>query len=161
VSAKDGRRVVASNRRARHDYDVLETVEAGIALVGTEVKSLREGKIQLKDSYARVDDGELWLIGVHVAPYEQADGFGGHEPERRRKLLLHRHEIDELGGRMAQDSLTLVPLSVYFRDGRAKVELGLGRGRRNYDKRHAIAERDAKRDTDRAMAGRGRREPRR
>ncbi len=150
--APKGTKVVASNRRARYDYEILQEIEAGIALVGTEVKSLREGKIQLKDSYARMEGGELWLVGVHISPYSQADGFGGHEPERPRKLLLHRDEIDELGGRVARQSLTLVPLSVYFKDGRAKVELGLGRGRRQHDKRAAMAERDANREIDRGMA---------
>jgi len=149
-------KLVASNRKARHDYDVLDVFEAGMALVGTEVKSLREGKITLKDSHARVDDGELWLIGAHVSPYEMADGFGGHEPERRRKLLLHRSEIDELAERTAREGLTIIPLSVYFKEGRAKVELGLARGRRNYDKRHAIAERDAARETARAMSPKAR-----
>jgi SsrA-binding protein len=144
--------IVASNRKARHDYEILDTFEAGMALVGTEVKSLRDGKIQLKDAHARVEDGELWLVGVHVAPYEQADGFGGHDPERRRKLLLHRWEIDELASRSAQEGLTIVPLSVYFKEGRAKVELGLARGRRHYDKRQAIAARDAARETDRMMS---------
>ena len=150
--APKGTKVVASNRRARYDYEILQEIEAGIALVGTEVKSLREGKIQLKDSYARLEGGELWLVGVHISPYSQTDGFGGHEPERPRKLLLHRDEIDELGGRVARQSLTLVPLSVYFKDGRAKVELGLGRGRRQHDKRAAMAERDANREIDRGMA---------
>jgi SsrA-binding protein len=145
-------KVVATNRRARHDYDILEVHEAGIALVGTEVKSLREGQIQLKDAYARPEGGELWLVGVHVSPYAQADGFGGHDPERRRKLLLHRDEIVELTSRVTQEALTLVPLSVYFKNGKAKVELGLARGRRHYDKRNAIAARDAQRDTDRALA---------
>jgi SsrA-binding protein len=154
--APKGVKVVASNRRARHGYDVLDTFEAGMALVGTEVKSLRDGKIQLKDSHARVEDGELWLVGVHVSPYELADGFGGHDPERRRKLLLHRHEIDELDDRTSREGLTIVPLSVYFRDGRAKVELALARGRRNYDKRHAIAERDATREAARAMSAKRR-----
>ncbi len=149
-------KVVASNRRARHDYDVLETFECGIALKGGEVKSIRDGKIQLKDSYARVGDGELWLHGVHVAPYVFAGRFDTPDPERARKLLLHRRQIDELAGRTAQESLTLVPLSVYFKDGRAKVELALAKGRRRYDKRHAIAERDAKREAERAMARRGR-----
>ncbi len=152
-----GVKVVASNRRARHDYDVVDTIEAGIALVGTEVKSLRAGQIVLKDAYARVEDGELWLLNAHIAPYGHADGFGGHDPERPRKLLVHRGEIDELAGRTQQQSLTLVPLSVYFRGGRAKVELALARGRRRYDKRHAIAERDAQREAERAMARRGRR----
>ncbi len=149
-------KVVATNRRARHDYEVLETIEAGMALVGTEVKSLRAGHVQLKDSYARIEGGEVWLVGVHVAPYAQADGFGGHDPERPRKLLLHRPEIDRLTGRTQQQSLTLVPLSIYFRDGRAKVELALARGRKQHDRRQAIAERDALREAERAVARRGR-----
>ena len=156
-----GLKVVAQNRRARHDYDILEVREAGIALVGTEVKSIREGHIQLKDSYARLDGGELWLFGVHVSPYAQTDGFGGHEPERRRKLLLHRKEIIELANKVALESLTLVPLSVYFKEGKAKVELAVARGRRRYDKRHAIATRDADRDTERALARRNREGPER
>jgi SsrA-binding protein len=154
VTAKSGagRRTVATNRRARHDYDILETVEAGMVLVGTEVKSLREGKVQLADAHARVEDGELWLVGVHLAPYAHADGFHVPDPERRRKLLLHRFEIDKLGARVQAEALTLVPLSLYFRDGRAKVELALARGRRRYDKRHAIAERDARREAERATS---------
>ncbi|MDQ4133525.1 MAG: SsrA-binding protein SmpB [Actinomycetota bacterium] len=151
-----GTKVVATNRRARHDYDVISTIEAGIVLVGTEVKSLRAGHIQLKDSYARVDDGEVWLVGVHVAPYEHSDGFGGHDPERRRKLLLHRAEIDQLAGKVREQALTIIPLAVYFRNGKAKVELGLAKGRRRYDKRHAIAARDANREAERAMARRSR-----
>ena len=147
-------KVVATNRRARHDYDILEVHEAGLALVGTEVKSIRNGHIQLKDSYATYRDGELWLVGVHVAPYSQADGFGGHEPERDRKLLLHRSEIEKLAGRVALEALTLVPLAVYFKEGKAKVELGLARGRRRFDKRDAIAARDAGRDAERALAHR-------
>jgi SsrA-binding protein len=121
AKATNGVKLVAKNRRARHDYEILETHEAGIALVGTEVKSIRDGHIQLKDSYAREDGGELWLVGVHISPYAQADGFGGHDPERRRKLLLHREEIAELVSRLAQESLTLVPLAVYFKHGKAKV----------------------------------------
>jgi SsrA-binding protein len=155
VSPK-GVKPVASNRKARHDYEILTTFEAGMALVGTEVKSVRDGKIVLKDAHARVEGGELWLVGVHVAPYELADGFSGHDPERRRKLLLHRGEIDELGERSAREGLTIIPLSVYFKEGRAKVELGLARGRRNYDKRHAIAERDAAREAAKAMSPRNR-----
>ena len=150
--APKGVKPVASNRKARPDYELLDVFEAGLALVGTEVQSLRDGKIVLKDAHARVDDNEAWLIGVHIAHYELADGFGGHDPERRRKLLLHRSEIEELHERTAREGLTIVPLSVYFREGRAKVELGLARGRRNYDKRHAIAERDAARETARAMS---------
>jgi SsrA-binding protein len=142
---------VAQNRRARHEYEILETFECGIELKGGEVKSLRLGHVQLADSYARVDDGELWLLGVHIAPYEYAHGFGFIEPDRRRKLLVHRSQIDELGGRVAQQSLTIIPLSLYFKDGRAKVELALARGRRLYDKRHALQEKDATREAQRAM----------
>lgn len=145
-------RQVARNRRARHEYDILETLECGLALQGSEVKSLRAGRISLQDAYARVDTGELWLLGVHIPPYDHASGFGTHDPDRRRKLLAHREQIDELMGRTQQQSLTLVPLSVYFKDGRAKVELALARGRRTYDKRHAIAERDVARDAARDMA---------
>lgn len=142
---------MAQNRRARHDYDVLEVFECGIALQGSEVKSIRAGKVQLRDSYAKVEGAEVWLHGMHVAPYAFASGFGGHDPERARKLLLHRREIDELRERTGQQSLTLVPLSVYFKEGRAKVELALARGRRSYDKRHAIASRDAAREVERAV----------
>ena len=148
------RKIVASNRRARHDYDILETFEAGIALVGGEVKAMRAGQVQLKDSYARVDRGQAWLLGVHVAPYVYSNGFGSYEPERPRKLLLHRREIDELAGRSQQEALTIIPLSIYFKEGRAKVELGLARGRKSYDKRHVIAARDAARDAEREMGRR-------
>ena len=151
-----GTKLVAQNRKARHDYTVLDTFECGIALKGSEVKSLRAGQVQLRDSYARVDDGELWLHGVHVAPYSYSSGFGAVDPDRARKLLMHRREIDELAGRTQQESLTLVPLSIYFKDGRAKVEIALARGRKTYDKRHAIAERDARREADRAVRGRER-----
>lgn len=150
------RKVVAQNRKARHDYDILETVEAGIALVGGEVKSLRAGQIQLKDAYARVESGEMLLLGVHIAPYAYATGFGSFDAERPRKLLLHKREIEVLAARVAQEHLTLIPLSVYFLDGRAKVEIGLAKGRQTHDKRHAIADRDAKRDIDRAMSVRRR-----
>lgn len=155
--APDSRnRTVAQNRRARHDYDILDNYEAGLVLVGSEVKSLREGKAQLRDSYARVQDGEVWLYGVHVPPYVFATGFGAVDPDRRRKLLLHRRQIEELGRRTQQDSLTLVPLSLYFKDGRAKVDLALAKGRRLYDKRHAIAARDADMEARRASAARRR-----
>jgi SsrA-binding protein len=157
----EANRVVASNRRARHDYEFLDTAECGIVLQGSEVKSLRAGRIALQDAYARIIDGEMWLFGVHVPPYAQANGFGAHEPDRRRKLLLHRRQIDEWMGKAQQQSLTLVPLSIYFKDGRAKVELALARGRRQYDKRHAIATRDASREAARearfATKGGGRR----
>ncbi|MGQ0745050.1 MAG: SsrA-binding protein SmpB [Acidimicrobiales bacterium] len=148
--------VVASNRRARHDYEILDVLETGIALVGTEVKSLRAGRVVLSDAYARVHGGELWLHGVHVAPYDQADGFGGHDPVRTRKLLAHRDEITELAERSQREGLALIPLSVYLSEGRAKVELGVGRGRSRGDKRQAIAAADARRDADRAMAARRR-----
>jgi SsrA-binding protein len=149
-------RPVAQNRRARHDYDILQTFEAGLVLEGSEVKSLREGKAQLRDSYARVVDGEVWLYAMHIPPYAFASAFGASDPDRRRKLLLHRREIEELARRTTQDSLTMVPLSVYFKDGRAKVDLALARGRRRYDKRHAMAARDADLEARRALAGRQR-----
>jgi SsrA-binding protein len=149
-------RTVAQNRRARHDYDILDTYEAGIVLVGSEVKSLREGKAQLRDSYARVQDGEVWLYGVHVPPYVYATGFGATDPDRRRKLLLHRRQIAELTRKTTQDSLSLVPLSVYFKDGKAKVDLALAKGRKTYDKRHALAERDAAMEARRASASKRR-----
>ena len=149
----DGRQVVASNRRARYDFDIVDTYEAGIVLQGSEVKSLRTSKVQLADSYAYVTGGEAWLKGVHIAPYSHSAGFGGHDPERERKLLLRRNQIEDIRRRMETDHLTLVPLSVYFRDGRAKIEIALARGRKRHDKRHAIAERDARRDIDRAMSG--------
>ncbi len=148
---------MAQNRRARHDYDVLETFECGIALQGSEVKSLRDAQVQLREAYARVEHGELWLYGVHVSPYAFATGVEAHDPDRRRKLLLHRRQIDELMGRTRQEGLTLVPLSIYFREGRAKVELALARGRKTHDKRHAIAARDAAREVERTTAGRRRR----
>ncbi len=147
---------MAQNRRARHDYDILDTYEAGIVLAGSEVKSLREGKAQMRDSFARVQDGEVWLHGVHVPPYTYASGFGYTDPDRRRKLLMHRRQIDELDRRTSQDSLTLVPLAIYFKEGRAKVSLALARGRKSYDKRHAIAARDADMEARRASAARRR-----
>jgi SsrA-binding protein len=152
-----GPRPVATNRKARHDYDVLEAFECGIVLEGSEVKSLREGKVQLRDAYARIEGGEVWLHGVHVSPYAFASGRDGHDPDRPRKLLLHRRQIDSLGGRVQQESLTLVPLAIYFKEGRAKVELALARGRRRYDKRQAIAARDAGREAARALVARERR----
>lgn len=151
LDAERGIHRVAQNRRARHDYEILETFECGLALSGAEVKSIRAGHISLHDAYARIDGGEAWLIGAHVAPYEYASGYGRFEPDRPRKLLLHRDQIDELGGTVAQKSLTLVPLSVYFKDGRAKLELALARGRRQYDKRRALAERDANREAARVV----------
>jgi SsrA-binding protein len=150
AAGRSGDRTVASNRRARHDYDILDTFECGIVLQGSEVKSLRDGKAQLSDSYARVSDGELWLFGVHIPPWQFATGFGAHDPDRRRKLLLHRREIDELMGLTQQQALTLVPLSLYFRDGKAKVQLALAKGRKLHDKRQAILSREADREAARA-----------
>jgi SsrA-binding protein len=149
-----GPRPVAQNRKARHDFEILETFECGVVLAGSEVKSLRDSKVQLRDSHARVEGGEVWMHGVHISPYLFANGRDAHDPDRRRKLLLHRREIAGLAARMGQEGLVLVPLAIYFKDGRAKVELGLGRGRKLYDKRAAIAERDAKRELDRARRGR-------
>src|SRR5271166_7161744 len=150
AAGRSGDRVVASNRRARHDYDLLETIECGIVLQGSEVKSLREGKAQLADAYARVSDGELWLYGMHIPPWRFATGFGAHNPDRRRKLLVHRKQIDELTARTQQQALTLVPLSLYFKEGKAKVQLALARGRKLYDKRQALATRTAEREAQRA-----------
>ena len=150
------RGLVAQNRKARHDYDVVGTYEAGIVLVGSEVKSLREGRVQLRDSFARAQDGEIWLHGMHVSPYGYATAFGMFDPDRSRKLLLHRREIDELARETRQGPLTLIPLSVYFKDGRAKVELALARGRKEYDKRRAIADREALMEAKRAMGPRRR-----
>ncbi|HET9201590.1 MAG TPA: SsrA-binding protein SmpB [Acidimicrobiia bacterium] len=144
-------KVVSSNRRARRNYTVVETVEAGLALLGSEVKSLRDGRLDLKDSYGLIKGGEAYLIGAYIAPYEFARE-GGHEPERERKLLLHRREIDRIGGQLAEKGLTLVPLQVYFKDGKAKVELGLAKGKTSYDKRETIKERDHEREMDRAVS---------
>ena len=146
-----GHQVVASNRVARRDYEILESLECGIELRGSEVKSLRESQVQLADAYARVSGDELWLEGVHIAPYQFANGVGAHDPDRRRKLLLHRDEIDRLSARVNQERLALIPLRLYFREGRAKVELGLAKGRQKGDKRQAIAERDSKREMERAI----------
>lgn len=147
--AASGDRVVATNRRARYDYEILETLECGIMLTGSEVKSLREGTAQITEAYARIDDGELWLFQMHIPPWAFAVGFGSHDPDRKRKLLVHRHEIKDLHDQTQTQPLTIVPLKLYFKDGRAKVELALARGRRQYDKRHAIAARDAGRDAAR------------
>src|SRR4051794_26444400 len=145
-------KVVATNRRARRDYDILDTFEVGIVLRGSEVKALREANVQLADSYGRVSGGEVWLHGLHIAGYSHAGRFDSHAPERERKLLLHRNEIDRLRARVDQERLSLVPLRLYFKEGRAKLELGLGRGRRQHDKRQVIAQRDADLEARKAMA---------
>ena len=142
-------RTVATNRRARHEYEILEVVEAGLVLRGTEVKSLREGLVNFKDSYATVRNGEGWLLGCHISPYSHGTD-ANHDPERDRKLLLHGRELARLEGKIAERGLTLVPLRLYFKKGRAKVELGLARGRKLHDKRSAIREREVKREMDKA-----------
>lgn len=146
-------RLVAANRRARHDYTIGETLEAGIVLVGAEVKSVREGKVTLQDSYAAIKDGEAWLYSMRISPYAQANRFN-LDSDRPRKLLLHRREIDRLLGKLEQKGQTLVPLSVYIKGGRVKVELGLATGKRQYDKRQAIAARETRREIERALSGR-------
>ena len=146
------RKVIASNRKARHDYSILDTYEAGISLTGTEVKSLRAGRASLVDGFATVSDDELWLRNVHIAEYAEGT-WTNHAPRRARKLLMHRLEIDRIAGRLREGGLALVPLSLYFTDGRVKVELGLARGKREYDKRQSIAKRDADREIER-YAGR-------
>jgi SsrA-binding protein len=143
-------KVVATNRRARRNYSVVDTYEAGMVLTGSEVKSLRAGKMELKDSYAHVVRGEVWLVGAHISPYDFAHE-GGHDPERERKLLLHRREIDRIAGGLAEKGLTLVPLQVYFKDGRAKVELGLARGKTTVDKRQTLRDREHAREMERAQ----------
>ena len=145
-----GRKVIAQNRKARHDWSVLDTYEAGIVLAGTEVKSLRQGKAQLVDAFATVDDGEVWLRNLHIPEYTEGT-WTNHEPRRSRKLLLHRHEIERLVGKIKESGLSLVPLQLYFNDGKAKVELALARGKKAHDKRQDIAERDMQRETDRAI----------
>lgn len=144
-------KVVATNRQARRDYEIVDTFECGIVLRGSEVKSLRESKVQLSDAYARVIRGELWLVGLRISPYSHSAPFDGHAPDRDRKLLAHRAEIDRIGARTDQEHLTLVPLSLHFKEGRAKVELALARGRHKADKRQAIAKRDADREAESAI----------
>jgi len=145
-----GERLIADNRRARHDYHLLDRVEAGLVLTGTEVKSLREGKATLQQAFAEVRDGEAWLLGLHVPEYGQGNR-SNHEPDRSRKLLLHRREIDKLYGQVREKGVTLVPTKLYFKDGRVKVELALAKGKELRDKRRDIAERDARRQIDREL----------
>jgi len=150
------RETISLNRRARHDYEILETFDAGVVLTGTEIKSVRARRVALRDAYATIEGGEAWLHNMHISPYEAGNRFNP-EPKRRRKLLLHKREINRLLGRTVEKGLTLVPLRVYLQRGYAKVELGLGRGKRQYDKRKAIAEREARREEERALADRQRR----
>lgn len=153
MAKESGRKLIAQNRKARHDYAIEETYEAGMVLVGTEVKSLRAGRASLVDGYALIEDGEIWLRGVHIPEYNEGS-WTNHIPTRARKLLLNRQEINKITSKLKESGLTLIPLSMYFLDGRAKVELAIARGRKNYDKRHVIAEKEAKRETERATGRR-------
>jgi SsrA-binding protein len=150
VAKAPGTKLIADNRRARRDYELLERVEAGVVLTGTEVKSARDGQVQLGHAYADIREGEAWLVGASISEYAQAGGLG-HETDRDRKLLLHRGEIDSLYGKVREKGLTLVPTSMYFKDGKVKVEIALARGRERVDKRRVVAARDAQRDIERAL----------
>jgi SsrA-binding protein len=152
VVKESGRKMIAQNRKARHDYSIEDVFEAGVVLQGTEVKSLREGRASLVDAYGRIRDGEIWIEGLHISEYTQGT-WTNHEPRRTRKLLLHRKEIDRLVGKTKESGLTLVPLSMYFKDGYVKVEIALARGKRTFDKRQDMAKRDATREIERT-AGR-------
>jgi SsrA-binding protein len=153
MAGKTGEKLIADNRRARHEYHLLERIEAGVVLTGTEVKSLRDGRASLAQAYAEVRDGELWLIGLHISPYEQGN-VGAHDPDRPRKLLAHRREIDSLYGKVREKGLTLVPTRLYLKDGRVKVELAVARGKELRDKRRDIAKREANRQMERALKSR-------
>jgi SsrA-binding protein len=147
--------VIADNRKAFHDYHVLDSWEAGVALLGTEVKAIREGRVNLRDSYARLDKGEVWLMNVHISPYSHT-GYAGHEERRQRKLLLNRHELNKLSGQVREKGLTLVPLQMYFKGGRVKVALALVKGKQAHDKRETIRRREVDRETRAAVKARGR-----
>ena len=150
-------KTIATNRRARHEYSIEDSLEAGIVLSGTEIKSIRAGKVNLADAFARIERGEAWLVGAHIAPWEGGNRLN-HEPKRDRKLLLHRNQIDQLLGKTKAKGLTLIPLKIYITErGRAKLELGLGKGKQLYDRRREIAARDARRDIERELADAGRR----
>lgn len=153
--SEEKRKLVARNRKARHDYEIVDSFEAGLVLVGTEVKSLRAGKAQLADSYATLEAGELWLHHLHISPYEQGN-IQNHDPVRKRKLLVHRRELYKLKAKLDERGFTLVPLAIYFRNKVAKIELGLARGKKSHDKRQAIGEREAQREIDRRMKERRR-----
>lgn len=151
MAKETGRKLIAQNKKARHDYLILDTYEAGLALTGTEVKSLRQGRASLADGFAGIDGGEAWLYNVHIPEYSQGT-WTNHSARRKRKLLLHRAEIDKLIGKTQESGLTIVPLALYFKEGRAKVEIALARGKREYDKRQALRERQDRREADRAMS---------
>lgn len=153
MAKETGRKLIAQNKKARHDYHIEDTFEAGLVLTGTEVKSLRQGRASLVDGFADIDNGEIWLHGVHIPEYSQGT-WTNHSARRRRKMLLHREEIDKIADRVQQKGLTVVPLALYFKDGRAKIEIGLARGKKHWDKRHAIAERTAEREKQEAIGRR-------
>ena len=146
----EGIKLIANNKKAYHDYFILEKYEAGIALAGTEVKSLRAGKCSIKEAYVRIENGEIFVVGMNISPYEQGNIFN-KDPLRVRKLLMHKSEIDKLAGATSEKTMTIMPLQVYFKNGRAKLEIGLAKGKKNYDKRETIAKHDAQRDIERAM----------
>ncbi len=153
MAKERGRKLIAQNRKARHEFFIEDVVEAGLVLTGTEVKSLRAGRATLVDAFAEISDGEVWLHGAHIPEYLQGT-WNNHAPRRKRKLLLHRKEIDKMASRVNERGLTVVPLSMYFKDGRAKVELALAKGKRTYDKRQVLAKRDAERETVRELGRR-------
>jgi len=153
TAREDAQKVIADNRKAAHDYHFVETFEAGVALLGTEVKSIREGGANLRDSFARIEDGEVWVYNVHISPYKNR-GYSDHDPKRRRKLLLHRHEIRKLIGKTVERGMTLVPVRLYFKSGRVKVAVGLARGKKDYDKRETIKRRETERETRAAVKSR-------
>jgi len=150
---QSGIKIIAKNKKAFHDYHIFDTFEAGIVLTGSEIKSIRAGQVNLRDGYATIQDGEVWLMNVHIAPYNQANREN-HEPRRTRKLLLHRREINRLLGKLQEKGLTLIPLKLYLKNSRAKVELGLARGKKLYDKRAALKEKESQRQIDRAVGRR-------
>lgn len=155
MAREAGEKLVASNKKARHDFLIEDTIEAGLVLSGTEVKSLRAGRASLVDAYATIDRGEAWIEGIHIAEYTQGT-WTNHPPRRKRKLLLHRREIDRLAGQVSRGGYTLVPLKLYFLDGRAKVQIALAKGKREFDKRQTLREKQDKREAERAMAKRNR-----
>ena len=155
TAREEAQRLIAENRKARHDYHILETWEAGIALLGTEVKAIREGRVNLRDSYARVDNGEVWMMNVHISPYSHR-GSADHAEMRQRKLLLHSHEIRKMVGKVAEKGLTLVPLELYFKKGRVKVAIGLAKGKQDHDKRETLRKREVDRETRAAIKSRSR-----
>ncbi|NJQ07498.1 SsrA-binding protein SmpB [Streptomyces lonarensis] len=157
MAKETGRKLIAQHKKARHDYHILDTYECGLVLTGTEVKSLRQGRASLVDGFGQIDGGEAWLHNVHIPEYAQGT-WTNHSARRKRKLLMHRAEIDKLVGKMQESGLTLVPLALYFKDGRAKVELALARGKKEYDKRHTLREQQDRREADRAVAAARRRQ---